>query len=61
MKERLWHFGLLPEQVDAFLHDYGWQVTEHIGTAEFMARHVAPTGRAMAVMPIERLVLAKKT
>ena len=39
----------------------GWQVAEQLGTAEFMARYVAPTGRALTVMPIERLVLAKKT
>ena len=59
--EGLWHFGLQPEQVDEFLRAYGWRVDEHLGAAEFMARHVAPTGRAMTVMPIERLVIAEKS
>ncbi|MCB9751881.1 MAG: SAM-dependent methyltransferase [Myxococcales bacterium] len=58
--EALWHFGLLADHIDEFLEPYGWRVQEHVGSAEFEARYVAPTGRDMTVMPIERLVLAEK-
>lgn len=58
--EGLWHFGLAPEAVDEFVGAYGWRVVEHVGAPEFMARYVAPTGRAMTVMAIERLVVAEK-
>lgn len=56
----LWHFGWSPEEVGEFVQAYGWRVVEHLGAAEFAARYVAPTGRALSVMPIERLVLAEK-
>lgn len=60
-RDRLWHFGLPPEQVDAFLGEYGWRTVEHLGTPEFMARYVEPAGRDLSVMTIERLVLAERT
>ncbi|MCA9710812.1 MAG: SAM-dependent methyltransferase [Myxococcales bacterium] len=60
VQQHIWHFGLLVDEVDPFLRPYGWRVQEHLGSAELEARYVAPTGRAMTVMPIERLVLAEK-
>ena len=44
-----------------FLAAHAWRTADHLGSAEFTARYVAPTGRALTVMPIERLVLAEKT
>jgi O-methyltransferase involved in polyketide biosynthesis len=38
----LWHFGLMPEQVEAFLGEYGWRLVEHLGTSELLTRYVGP-------------------
>jgi methyltransferase (TIGR00027 family) len=61
VQQRLWHFGWQPEEVAPFLAGYGWREVEQIGAPEFMARYVQPTGRALTVMAIERLVVAEKT
>lgn len=60
VKQQLWHFGMDPKQVGAFLDEYGWREVEQLGSAEFHARYVAPTGRAMPVSEIERAVSAVK-
>lgn len=60
VKDRIWLFGLDPESVDAFIGDYGWRVAEHLGYDELGDRYVRPTGRKLASLAIERLVLAEK-
>lgn len=57
---KLWHFGLLPDEVAPLLAEHGWRVVEHPTADEIHARYVRPTGRDLAVMAIERLVLAEK-
>ncbi|WP_033288092.1 SAM-dependent methyltransferase [Amycolatopsis jejuensis] len=59
-KRRLWHFGLLPEQVGGFLTPYGWTEVEQAGPREFTARYLQPAGRVMPVSEIERCVHAVK-
>lgn len=60
VKQPLWHFGLEPEQVATFLREYGWEEVEQLGSAELTARYIAPSGRAMPVSEIERVVSAMK-
>lgn len=60
VKQPLWQFGLDPQQVPAFLREYGWEEIEQLGSAEFTARYVAPSGRALPVSEIERVVSAVK-
>ncbi|GLZ28054.1 hypothetical protein Lesp02_02440 [Lentzea sp. NBRC 105346] len=59
-KERLWRFGMDPDEVGDFLADYGWRVLEQAGAEELIEKYVRPTGRAMPVSEIERTVLAEK-
>jgi methyltransferase (TIGR00027 family) len=61
VKRRLWHFGLMPEQITDFLALYGWDEIEQMGEQEFTARYVDPTTRTLPVSEIERSVLAVKT
>lgn len=61
LKRRLWHFGLLPEQIAEFLTLYGWTELEQMGEPEFTARYLEPSSRALRVSEIERSVLAVKT
>jgi hypothetical protein len=46
--------------VAAFLSEYGWQELEQQGSAEFTARYVTPSGRAMPASEIERAVYGVK-
>jgi methyltransferase (TIGR00027 family) len=57
---QIWRFGMEPDAVDSFLRRYGWQMIEHLGYDELAERYVAPTGRGLAITPIERIVYAEK-
>lgn len=59
-KTPLWRFGLAPEQVGAFLADYGWQQVEQVGPSQYLQRYLRPAGRRAAVSEIERAVLAER-
>jgi methyltransferase (TIGR00027 family) len=59
-KDGIWIFGMDPGHVDDFLREYGWSVLEHLGYDELAGRYVAPTGRDLESMPIERIVYAQK-
>jgi methyltransferase (TIGR00027 family) len=60
LKDRIWLFGLDPEDVDDFLGGYGWRVLEHLDYEQLADRHVKPTGRTLRSMAIERIVYAEK-
>ena len=57
---KIWLFGMEPEGVRSFLQTYGWRAVEHLGYEELHESYVKPTGRQLAVMPIERIVYAEK-
>jgi methyltransferase (TIGR00027 family) len=61
LKDKIWLFGLNPENVDDFLGGYGWRVLEHLGYEELADRYVKPTGRELKSMAIERIVYAEKS
>lgn len=60
VKEQVWQFGLAPEKVAPFLHEYSWGEVEQVGTQEYTALYLKPCGRALRVMDIERAVRAEK-
>jgi len=60
IKDRIWLFGLRPEEVTSLLGIYGWRVIEHLGYEELAERYVAPVSRELATTPIERMVYAEK-
>lgn len=60
VKQRLWHFGMAPEQVAAFLEPYGWQELEQMGSREFTARYILPSGRDIPGSEMERAVYAER-
>jgi methyltransferase (TIGR00027 family) len=60
VKRQLWHFGLEPKQVAAFLEQYAWKELEQVGSQEYTLRYLKPVGRAVPVMEIERAVYAEK-
>ena len=60
LKDKIWFFGLDPDNVDDFLGEYGWRVLEHLGYDELDERYVKPTGRELQSMAIERIIYAEK-
>lgn len=61
VRQRIWHFGLVPEQVAGLLDEYGWAEREQVGAAEYQDRYVRPVGRDLPVSEIERFVFAAKS
>lgn len=61
VKDRIWVFGIDPDNVDEYIGEYGWRVVEHLGYDELDERYVKPTGRDLQSMAIERIVFAEKT
>ncbi|MDP7729029.1 MULTISPECIES: SAM-dependent methyltransferase [Mycobacterium] len=59
-RRQLWHFGLLPEEVEGFLAGYGWRLVEQLGPDELVERYVIPTGRRLPASQIEWSALAEK-
>lgn len=59
--QKLWHFGLMPAEVEGFIAPYGWHVSEDAGAEEHRQRNFAPLGRHLPVMSIERVAIAVKS
>jgi len=57
---KIWLFAMEPQRVTLLLERYGWHLVEHLGYQELHERYVRPTGRQLAVTPIERIVSAEK-
>jgi methyltransferase (TIGR00027 family) len=60
VKNKIWLFGMDPEEWPGFLEGYGWKIVEHIGYEELAERYVRPTGRELASTPVERIIYAEK-
>jgi methyltransferase (TIGR00027 family) len=60
VKHTIWHTGFDPGAIETFLAEYGWEVVEHLGYDQLHERYVAPTGRELGWMAIERVVQAQK-
>ncbi|WP_100882119.1 SAM-dependent methyltransferase [Mycobacterium colombiense] len=59
-RRQLWHFGLQPDEVEAFLGEYGWRLVEQAGPDELAQRYVEPTGRKLKASQLEWSAYAEK-
>jgi len=59
-RRQLWRFGLQPEEVAAFIGDYGWRLVEQAGPDELVQRYVEPTGRKLKASQLEWSAYAEK-
>ncbi|OBH10846.1 SAM-dependent methyltransferase [Mycobacterium sp. E1747] len=57
---QLWRFGLQPEEVGAFIGEYGWRLLEQAGPDELVQRYVEPTGRKLKASQLEWSAYAEK-
>lgn len=60
LKDKIFLFGMDPEDVADFLGGYAWRVLEHLGYEELAEVYVKPTGRKLKSLAIERVVYAEK-
>jgi len=60
VKNKIWLFGMNPEEWPGFLEGYGWKIVEHIGYEELAERYVRSAGRELASTPVERIIYAEK-
>jgi methyltransferase (TIGR00027 family) len=58
-KKPLWFCGFEPADMREYLSKYSLSLIEDIGHEEFLERYIKPKGRDLAVMEIERTVLAE--
>jgi methyltransferase (TIGR00027 family) len=60
VKQRLWKFGVYPEEVEGFLAEFGWRECEQVGPDEYADRNLEPAGRTLTASEIERAVYAER-
>jgi O-methyltransferase involved in polyketide biosynthesis len=60
-RQRLWDFGLLPEEVGTFLDGHGWRLIEQAGPDLIVKRYVEPSGRDLPASQVEWSAYAEKT
>jgi methyltransferase (TIGR00027 family) len=60
IKNKMWIFGMNPEEWPDFLDHYGWNLIEDIDFKELHDRYIRPTGRRLDWTPVERLIYAEK-
>ncbi len=59
-KDKIWIFGMNPENWPDFLSQFSWKIIEDISFRELDERYIRPAGRNLASTPIERLIYAEK-
>lgn len=59
-RQQLWRFGLLPEEVAAFLDGHGWRLVEQLGPEEIVQRYVKPARRELTASQVEWSAYAEK-
>jgi methyltransferase (TIGR00027 family) len=59
-RRQVWHFGLDPDDVAAFVAKYGWQLLEQTGPDYYERNYIEPTGRRLAASQLEWSAYAEK-
>ena len=60
-RQQVWKFGINPEDVAAFVGEYGWRLVEQAGPEYYLHNYIQPTGRDLAVSELELSAYAEKT
>lgn len=59
-RSQVWKFGMMPEDVDGFLAEYGWRLIDQAGPDELMDRYIRPAGRNLTASQLEWSAYAEK-
>ena len=59
-RQQVWHFGLDPDDVSAFIGEFGWRLVEQAGPDYFLRTYIRPTGRNLGTSELEWSAYAEK-
>lgn len=60
LTDKVWLWGMNPQEWPAYLNQYGWRIIEDKDACELAGEYITPTGRPLFTTSIERMVLAEK-
>jgi methyltransferase (TIGR00027 family) len=60
VRRQIWHFGLHPNDVSAFIAEYGWRLIEQAGPDYFVENYIEPAGRDLTASQLEWTAFAQK-
>ena len=49
----MWKFGLDPDDVAAFVGEYGWRLVEQAGPDYYLENYIRPVGRDLIASDLE--------
>lgn len=59
-RQQVWKFGLNPDDVAAFIGEYGWRLAEQAGPEYYMRNYIEPAGRRLTTSDLEWTAYAEK-
>jgi methyltransferase (TIGR00027 family) len=59
-RQQVWKFGLSPDEVGAFVGEYGWRLLEQAGPDYFVEHYIEPAGRKLMTSDLEWSAYAHK-
>jgi methyltransferase (TIGR00027 family) len=59
-RQQVWKFGLNPDDVGAFIGEYGWRLVEQAGPDYYMRNYIEPLGRRLTASDLEWTAYAEK-
>jgi methyltransferase (TIGR00027 family) len=59
-RQQVWKFGLHPDDVAAFVAEYGWRLVEQAGPDYYLGHYIKPTGRDLTASDLEWSAYAEK-
>jgi methyltransferase (TIGR00027 family) len=59
-RQQVWKFGLSPDEVAAFVGEYGWRLLEQAGPDYFVEHYIEPAGRKLTASDLEWSAYAHK-
>jgi methyltransferase (TIGR00027 family) len=60
-RTQVWRFGLNPDEVGAFVAEYGWRLIEQAGPDYYARNYIEPAGRNLRASQLEWTAYAEKT
>ena len=59
-RQQVWRFGLDPDEVSAFIAEYGWRSIQQAGSDYFVRHYIEPAGRNLTASQLEWSAYAQK-
>jgi methyltransferase (TIGR00027 family) len=59
-RRQVWKFGLEPDEVEEFVHAYGWRLVEQAGPDYYWQHYIRPSGRKLTASGLEWTAYCEK-